>query len=649
MNSNEIFQQGVNNLNSGNFSEARKFFKKILRQKVDANALSLLAICDLQENNLHDGVTGLEKALKIDPNNEIARANIIPAKTNYGINLVKGHNNVEAKKVFKSLIDSNQAIPEVFYNLGNILMEELNYDDALACFNKCIALNDNFPLAYNQKGLIYKNMNHLEEAEDSFLNTIKLNPNNDSAYHNLGNIYFRLKKFDKSKFFYEKAISLNPKKDFILCNIVETDALMLNLNDYKTNREKILNKIDLNESSFDPFFLLTLTDDLEKIRKNNKKFVEQNIKKITFKNKYNPTNNNNNNNKIRVGYISSDFRIHAVGRLVQDIFQYHNTERFEIFGYSLFSKVDDEIYKTIKKQFKNFRSFDIEKLNTNAIIQAIQQDSLDVLIDLNGHTQGAKTEIFNVKLAKYSINYLGYLATMGMNDSYDFILADHYVINDSEERYYDEDVLRMDKLFLPVNIQDSAEVPVTRNEFNLPEDVFIYCSFNNPKKLNPEIIDLWMKILSETENTVLFIYLQEKQARENMLGIAIDYKINSKRIIFADFLTDSKQYLRRYRACDLFLDSYPFSAGTTATDCISTRTPILTLEGRSYVSRMSSSILNSLNQRHLITKTKEEYIKKAIAASKNKKVVDYVDIPNPTWIDSKSFVSNLEKLISELD
>ena len=254
MNSNEIFQQGVNNLNSGNFSEARKFFKKILRQKVDANALSLLAICDLQENNLHDGVTGLEKALKIDPNNEIARANIIPAKTNYGINLVKGHNNVEAKKVFKSLIDSNQAIPEVFYNLGNILMEELNYDDALACFNKCLALNDNFPLAYNQKGLIYKNMNRLEEAEDSFLKTINLNPNNDSAYHNLGNIYFRLKKFDKSKFFYEKAISLNPKKDFILCNIVETDALMLNLNDYKTNREKILNKIDLNESSFDPFF-----------------------------------------------------------------------------------------------------------------------------------------------------------------------------------------------------------------------------------------------------------------------------------------------------------------------------------------------------------------------------------------------------------
>ena len=169
-----------------------------------------------------------------------------------------------------------------------------------------------------------------------------------------------------------------------------------------------------------------------------------------------------------------------------------------------------------------------------------------MLIDLNGHTQGAKTEIFNVKLAKYSINYLGYLGTMGMNDSYDFILADHYVINDSEERYYDEDVLRMDKLFLPVNIQHSAEVPVTRNEFNLPEDVFIYCSFNNPKKLNPEIIDLWMKILSETENTVLLIYLQEKQARENMLGIAIDYKINSNRIIFADFLTDSKQYLRRY-------------------------------------------------------------------------------------------------------
>jgi len=645
MSSNKLFQQGVNNLNSGDIKEARKSFKKILRKKVDSNAIALLAICDLQENNLHDGVIGLEKALRIDPNNEIARNNIIPAKTNYGIQLAKGGNNVEAKKVFKSLIDSNQAIPEVFYNLGNILMDEFNYDYAIDCFNKCLALNHNFSLAHNQKGLIYKNMNRLEEAENSFLDSINLNPNNDSAYHNLGNIYFRLKKLEKSKIFYEKALDLNPKKDFILSNIVEIDALMLNLNDYKTNREEILNKINLNESSFDPFFLLTLTDDLEKISKNNKKFVDQNIKKITFKNKYNPTNNN----KIRVGYISSDFRTHAVGRLVQDIFQYHNTERFEIFGYSLFSKVDDEIYKTIKKQFKNFRSFDLEKLNTNAIIQTIQQDSLDVLIDLNGHTQGAKTEIFNVKLAKYSINYLGYLGTMGMNDSYDFILADHYVINDSEEMYYDEDVLRMDKLFLPVNIQFSADVPVTRNEFNLPEDVFIYCSFNNPKKLNPEIIDLWMKILSETENTVLFIYLQEKQARENMLGIAIDYKINSNRIIFADFLTDSKQYLRRYRACDLFLDSYPFSAGTTATDCISTRTPILTLEGRSYVSRMSSSILNSLNQGHLITKTKEEYTKKAIAASKNKKVVDYVDIPNPTGIDSKSFVSNLEKLISELE
>lgn len=645
MNSNEIFQQGVNNLNSGNFSEARKYFKKILRQKVDANAISLLAICDLQENNFNDGVIGLEKALKIDPNNEIARKNIIPAKTNYGIQLVKGQNNVEAKKVFKSLIDSNKAIPEVFYNLGNILMEELNYDDALACFNKCLALNDNFSLAHNQKGLVYKNMNRLEDAENSFLNSINVNPNDDSAYHNLGNIYIKLKKFEKSKFFYEKALSLNPKKDFILSNIVETDALMLNLKDYKTNRGKILNKIDLNESSFDPFFLLTLTDDLEKIRKNNKNYVDQNIKKITFKNKYNPTHNN----KIRVGYISSDFRTHAVGRVVKDIFQYHNTERFEIFGYSLFSEVDDEIYKSIKKQFKNFRSFDLEKLNTNDIIQSIQDDSLDVLIDLNGHTQGAKTEIFNFKLAKYSVNYLGYLGTMGMNNSYDYILADHYVIDDSHERYYDEDVLRMDKLYLPMHIQDSPDVSVTRDEFNLPEDKYIYCSFNNPKKLNPEIIDLWMKILSATDETVLFIYLPDKKARENMLAIAMNYKINSNRILFADFLNDNKQYLRRYRACDLFLDSYPFSAGTTATDCISTRTPILTLSGQSFVSRMSSSILNSLNQGHLITNSKEEYIKKAIGASKNKKIVEYVDMPNPTGIDARSFVINLEKLISELD
>ena len=645
MSSNEIFQQGVNNLNSGNITEARKFFKKILRKNVDANAIALLAICDLQENNLHDGVIGLEKALRIDPNNEIARNNIIPAKTNYGIQLAKVSNNIEAKKVFKSLIDSNQAIPEVFYNLGNILMDEFNYDSAIECFNKCLALNHNFSLAHNQKGLIYKNMNRLEEAENSFLDSINLNPNNDSAYHNLGNIYFRLKKFEKSKIFYEKALGLNPKKDFILSNIAETDSIMLNLEDYKVNRNQILNKIDSNESSFDPFFLLTLTDDLEKIRKNNKNYVHQNIRKITFKNKYNPTLNK----KIKVGYISSDFRTHAVGRVVQDIFQYHDTERFEIFGYSLFSKVDDEIYKAIKKQFKNFRSFDLEKLNTNDIIQAIQNDSLDVLIDLNGHTQGAKTEIFNVKLAKYSINYLGYLGTMGMNDSYDFILADNYVISDSHERYYDEDILRMDKLYIPVNIQESPDFTVARSEFNLPEDMFIYCSFNNPKKLNPEIIDLWMKILSDTKDTALFIYLPEKKARENMLDIAKNYKINTNRILFADFLTDSKQYLRRYRACDLFLDSYPFSAGTTATDCISTRTPILTLKGKSFVSRMSSSILNSLNQGHLITKTKEEYLQKAILASKNKKEVDYVDIPNPTGIDSKSFISNLERLISELD
>ena len=195
MSSNEIFQQGVSNLNSGNFTEARKSFKKILRKKVDSNAIALLAICDLQENNLHDGVIGLEKALRIDPNNEIARNNIIPAKTNYGIQLAKGSNNIEAKKVFKSLIDSNQAIPEVFYNLGNILMDEFNYDYAIECFNKCLALNHNFSLAHNQKGLIYKNMNRLEEAENSFLDSINLNPNNDSAYHNLGNIYFRLKKF----------------------------------------------------------------------------------------------------------------------------------------------------------------------------------------------------------------------------------------------------------------------------------------------------------------------------------------------------------------------------------------------------------------------------------------------------------------------
>jgi len=636
MKSNEILQEGINNLNSGNLLQARKCFNKILKKRIDANALALLALCDLQENKLQDGVEKLTKSLTVQPNNEIALNNIDRAKLNLSIHLINANNLIHAKQILQSLIDSKTVIPEAYFNMGYLLYQDLRYFDAIKMFDQCLSLNGNPLITLNQKGLALFKLQKINLAEECFLECLKIDSKNQDASINLANLYFQKKMYIQAEELYSKVIS-EPKNHFYLGKILEIKSIIFDYKRFNEDRKTLIHNIKHKNIFYDPYIVLTITDDLGVIQKNNKAYSKD-IKRLQCN--LIKTSSSKSKDKIRVGYISSDFRSHAVGSILKDIFKNHDKSIFDIYGYSLYSDETDNLYSELANNFDHFYKFD--DIDSTSLINQIIEHDLDIIIDLNGHTKGSRTEIFKNRLATYQLTYLGFHATMGMEDVYDFILADDFVIDDDQSKFYDEKILKIPNLYLPLNIPQTRSNKYKRVDFGLPDKKFIYCCFNNPKKINPNVFKAWMEILKKTSNSVLFLYNPNVDAKKNMHKYAKELDVDIKRIIFADWIDNQDEYLGRFSVCDLFLDTFPYSAGATARDCISQKLPLLTLKSESFVGRMSSSILNTLKQTHLIATNLEDYINIAVKASKDSSFTQYKKIGVHKSID---FMQHFEKTL----
>jgi len=350
------------------------------------------------------------------------------------------------------------------------------------------------------------------------------------------------------------------------------------------------------------------------------------------------------NEKIRIGYFSADFKNHPVAFLIAELFEIHDRRQFEIYAFSLINAAD-EMKGRLQLAFDH--SIEIQVMTDIEIAQLSRSLNIDIAVDLTGYTKDSRTGIFSYRAAPIQVNYLGYPGTMGA-DYIDYIIADKTLIPLDAQSSYTEKVV-----YLPNSYQVNdrkrliSDRQFTRQELRLPENRFVFCCFNNNFKILPATFEGWMRILKAVEGSVLWLLQDNSWAVENLKKEAEKQGISADRLVFAERLP-LPEHLARHRQADLFLDTFPYNAHTTASDALWSGLPVLTLMGRSFASRVAASLLNAIDLPELITTGQEGYEALAIELALNPQKLAEIKLKlannrlTTPLFDTPLFAKNLE-------
>ena len=621
-----------------------------------------------------EAIQSFEEAIKINPN-------FAQAHNNLG-NVFKdlGQPN-DAIQSYKTAIEIKPDFAEFYYNLGLSLKNIAKFDEAIISFNDAIALNPNFAEAHNDLGSCFTLLGQMSKALDSYKKAIAIKPDFAEAHNNLGNVFNlmgkvksaiksfelavsfdadfaealnslanvfkKLKKRSKALLYYENAAAINPDLDFIFGDILNIKMHLSIWNDLPINLKDLEKKINNKEKVIDPFNLMGLIDDpaLQRIA------TEVRINSAYSQNYTLPQINDYlRHSKIRIGYFSADFREHPVGFLTAELYELHDRDHFEIHAFSYGLETNGVINLRIKAGVDYFHNVDL--MSHKEIVLLARSLEIDIAVDLGGLTGRSRTSIFAMSAAPIQLSYIGYLGTMGA-DYYDYLIADPMMIPQESQKHYVEKIV-----YLPsFQVNDSKDLPpeitLTRKEVGLPDKGFVFCCFNNTYKFTPTVFDSWARILKAVEGSVLLVYVDNSSAEVNLTQEIIKRSIKPNRLIFGKRL-ERKEYLARYRVADLFLDTHPYNAGTTASDALKMGVPMLTYIGSSYQARMGASILNSINLPELITNSLEEYESLAIELASNpdklKKIKDKLqsNLTTAPLFNTPLFTKNIESAYTEM-
>jgi predicted O-linked N-acetylglucosamine transferase (SPINDLY family) len=504
------------------------------------------------------------------------------------------------------------------------------FKEAILVFNKVITSDDQNFKAWFCKALAEFNLGNKESSLTSIEEAIYFKNDYALAWFYKGNILtdkgFLIEGFEC----YAKALDFDPKIPLLKNNFINTKLSLLDWNGIDSSINKIFESV---RDYLDPLTLLYICDEPNIILENNFRWTRNRFRKFSD-NYITPLTKSS---KIKIAYISSDFRDHAVMHLSRDLFKKHNRNKFEIFAFFTNCKESDYVTSEIKAYFDHF--IDITNLDDHQAIKLIRTYEIDIAIDLNGHTKHARTNIFLNRIAKSQVNFIGYPNTMG-NSEYDFIVADEVLIANDDLKYYSEKIIYISPCFQPNSIRKYNRKFFDRSEFNLPDGAFIFCCFNLNLKISNQILNSWIRVLNQTVNTVLWVYI-EKFARENFIKAITSAGISLDRIIFTERLSYDV-YMSRFYLADLFLDTYPFGGGTTFSDALLSELPVLTLAGNSFHSRMGKSLLYSLKIPELVSESFDEYTEKAILFSKNKFMYSQIKEKLKNALDNKSLFDSSE-------
>jgi protein O-GlcNAc transferase len=512
-----------------------------------------------------------------------------------------------------------------FNNLGNLLQSMGRPSDAVTCLKRAIELQPGFAEAYTNLGAALQDLRRWNEAADSLRAALDLNPDDAAALQSLGNVVRDGGDTAEAIACYRRSLELKPDCLSALGQLIHQLQHQCAWDELPSLTDRAIRAVaDLplnsTDSPMSPFAFLTMpiatsSQQQQKCAARWAAFSTRTAVKVPHPWWEQATRETVGEQRIRIGYLSADFRAHPVAELIVELFESHDRSQFEVTGYSYGPNDGSLIRQRISKAFERF--VDLRELPLADSIQKIVDDRIDILVDLTGFTQHSRPEILASSPAPIRVNYLGYPGTMGA-DFADYIMVDHFIVPADRQPFYSEKLVHLPGCYQVNDTQRiiSETVP-SRTEVGLPDEAFVFCSFNSNYKITPEIFEVWMRLLQKVPGSVLWLLESNRQAPVNLRREAERRGVAPERLVFAPRrpLTD---HLARHQLADLFLDTFPVNAHTTASDALWAGLPVLTLSGETFVSRVAGSLLHSLGLPELITDTLVDYEARALDLARDR-------------------------------
>lgn len=538
-----------------------------------------------------------------------------------------------------------------YKNSGDMHLDRREFKEAVARYLQAIAIRPNYAAAYNNLGNAYREQNLFEDAEFYLNQAIKIKPDLANVYYNLASLQLQQGRLNEAIENFSEALKHEPKHyaaQAIMLNLLQKTCSWHDLDaNILTLRREATAPADSPINIFSPFAFIALpgsTNEEQKICAEKWTQFEYHPL-VSLRNNLGFNHSHTHNSKIKIGYLSADFRQHPVSLLMAEVFELHDHGRFNITAYSYGSNDYSATRQRLERSFSNF--VDIQNDSIEDAAKKIYTDQIDILIDLTGHTQNSRSAILALRPAPIQVNYLGYPGTMGA-DFIDYIIADQFVIPPEHQEYYTETVIRLPDCFMPSDRTRPRLAAPSRKDCGLPSDGFVFCCFNQSYKITPEIFDIWCNLLKAVPDSVLWLQASNPQAQVNLKREAENRGVSAKRIFMAARMPTIDAHLARMQCADLFLDTTPYNAHATCSDALWMCLPLITCMGETFPSRVAGSLLFAMGVPELITYNLKDYYHLALEFATDKGKLDAIRnkiIANrdaAPLFDSALFTRNLE-------
>jgi predicted O-linked N-acetylglucosamine transferase (SPINDLY family) len=623
------FMRAVALHRDGRIHEARAFYEKALHlQPRHFGALHLMGAIALQESDPRTAAELIGRALLIQPHNALAHVNhgiaqyqlhryeaaiasfeegIALAYPDADVHLRRG-DALRALQRWEAAVESYDAAiarkpdcAEAYCNRGTALYHARQFDGALASYTRAIAIDPHNAHARNNRGNVLRELKRHEPALADYDAAVQLSPDYAEAHFNRANALRELQCYEAAIAGYDTVARLNPdfRHVYGVCRYARME--ICDWAGIDADIARIGERIERDEEACNPFFVLAFSDSAALQKKAAQIWAREECSPSAA---LAPIPGRARGDKIRIGYFSADFHNHATLYLLAGLLEMHDRSKYQLWAFSFGPDSQDSMRRRLLAA--GVEVIDVRDLSDRDTALLARQMQIDIAVDLKGFTENSRPGIFAHRAAPLQVGFLGHPGTLGA-EFIDYLVADRQVVPTGFDSHYCEKIMYLPNSYqVNDNRRGIAEQEFTRAELRLPQSGFVFCSFNNNYKITPAVFDRWMRMLAQVEGSVLWLLEDNPSAAGNLRREAARRGVNPERLIFAPRM-DQPLHLARHRAADLFLDTLPCNAHTTASDSLWAGLPVLTCAGEAFAGRVAASLLHALDLPDLITTTLAQY------------------------------------------
>jgi predicted O-linked N-acetylglucosamine transferase (SPINDLY family) len=629
----------------GNLAEAARLYQDVLRTEPERfDALSALGLIYFRRNQFELAQALLADALKVSPGflegfcfRGAALANLkrydealacfdqalavnpdsIMVLSNRATVLLQMNRHEAGLAELDRVLAIDPARANSWYNRGNALMALGRHEEALASFDRALAIPPQRAQFWIGRGRVLATLARREESLSCFEKALAIEPNNVLALEASSMLLFGLKRYQNAADGFEALLRADPGCKYAQGYLFQSRLYCCDWRDFEQTAQMFASDLVAGRATIIPMALTNFSrsagDQLQCARLWTAREFPASDKPLWNGELY-------RHDKIRVAYLSPEFAGNPVATQLMGVLESHDKNRFETSGIAFGHDEGSPMRLRAERSFDKF--IDVRGKRDSEAAAILRDLEIDIAVDLAGHTGNCRTGVLALRPAPAQVNYLGFPGSMGA-PYIDYIIVDQTVIPEHLRHHYSEKIVWVPHTYMPVDgTRRIAPAALSRADAGLPKSGFVFCSFNNNFKISPDVFDVWMRLLREIERSVLWLPQYNSSATQNLRLEAEKRDVESSRLVFAPFLDSDADHLARLRLADLFLDTFPYNAHSTACDALSAGLPVLTCTGETFASRVAASVLNAIGAPELVARTLAEYQSLALALARDPVALD---------------------------